>query len=194
MSGKSNSRETIVDTATRLFFTQGYHATGLNQIIKESESPKGSLYYYFPDGKEELVSECIERTRVLVLQKLNDCFTNESNAATAIQAFILSVGEDAVQFEFEGLIPFGFWMSVETSCISEKLRVTCQSVFKDWEDLIAKKLQEEEMDMVKSSEVASIVISLLEGALIITLTKRDKSPLVTASKYVTHFIQSAKVL
>ena len=192
MSGKSNSRETIVGTAARLFFTQGYHATGLNQIVKESESPKGSLYYYFPDGKEELVTECIERTRVLVLQKLNQCFSNTSNAAEAIQAFILSVGEDVVRSEFKGFIPFSFWSAVETSCISDKLRTTCQSVFKDWEGLIAKKLQAEEMDMVKSIEVASIVISLLEGALIISLTNRDEKPLITASKYAANFIHTAK--
>ncbi|WP_245699972.1 TetR/AcrR family transcriptional regulator [Paenibacillus glacialis] len=188
MTKKSNSREMIVDTASRLFFTQGYHATGLNQIIKESDCPKGSLYYYFPEGKEGLASECIEHTRVVVLEKLNQCFANASNAVEAIQAFIQSVGEEAVESQFEGFMPFSFWAAVETSCISMNLRTDSQAVFKDWQDLIALNLQKEGMVEVKSVEVASMVLSLLEGALILTLTNRNEQTLMSASKYVAYLI------
>lgn len=189
MLEKSNSRDAIVNIATRLFSTQGYHATGLNQIVKESHSPKGSLYYYFPKGKEELASECIARTRVVVLQKLNQCFIDTSSAEEALQLFIRSVGEEAVESQFEGCIPFSFWTAVETSCVSEQLRLDSQAVFKDWQDLIAMKLEQEGMETVKSTEVASIVLSLLEGALILTLTNRDEKPLITASKYVSYLLK-----
>lgn len=78
MSNKPNAREAIVDTASRLFFTQGYHATGLNQIIKDSESPKGSLYYYFPHGKEELALTCINRTSEEVARLLRHYMESEA--------------------------------------------------------------------------------------------------------------------
>ena len=48
MGSKMNTREKILTTAAFLFQKNGYHATGLNEIIKESGTPKGSLYYYFP--------------------------------------------------------------------------------------------------------------------------------------------------
>ena len=53
MGNKIDTREKILMTASQMFFSNGYHATGLNAILKKSESPKGSLYYYFPNGKEE---------------------------------------------------------------------------------------------------------------------------------------------
>jgi TetR/AcrR family transcriptional repressor of lmrAB and yxaGH operons len=43
-------RQQIIEKTSELLDRQGYHATGLNQIVAESETPRGSLYYYFPAG------------------------------------------------------------------------------------------------------------------------------------------------
>ncbi len=55
----STTRQQIIEKTSELFERQGYHATGLNQIVSESETPRGSLYYYFPEGKEELAAEAV---------------------------------------------------------------------------------------------------------------------------------------
>ena len=59
MSSKETSREKILEAATLLFHLKGYHATALSEILKESGAPKGSLYYHFPNGKEQLAIEAI---------------------------------------------------------------------------------------------------------------------------------------
>ncbi|MCC5906450.1 MAG: helix-turn-helix transcriptional regulator [Balneolaceae bacterium] len=46
-------------TAARLFHQQGFHQTGINQIIKEAEIARGSLYQHF-SGKDELCVEYLE--------------------------------------------------------------------------------------------------------------------------------------
>jgi AcrR family transcriptional regulator len=53
MQADSSVREQIITTATRLFLSQGYHQTGINQIIEEAGVAKASLYYHFP-SKEDL--------------------------------------------------------------------------------------------------------------------------------------------
>ena len=55
-------RDEVIAATGRLLELQGYHATGLNQIIRESGAPKGSLYYYFPEGKGALAAEAIEQS------------------------------------------------------------------------------------------------------------------------------------
>ncbi|UUZ80779.1 TetR/AcrR family transcriptional regulator [Paenibacillus sp. P26] len=59
MERSLSARERLIQATSNLIELQGYHATGLNQIIKEGGAPKGSLYYYFPNGKEELVAESV---------------------------------------------------------------------------------------------------------------------------------------
>jgi AcrR family transcriptional regulator len=59
MPRTSDAREKALETAERLFRTQGYTATGLTQILEESGSPKGSFYFHFPGGKEQLAREVL---------------------------------------------------------------------------------------------------------------------------------------
>ena len=184
MSNKPNSREAILDTASRLFFTQGYHATGLNQIIKDSDSPKGSLYYYFPRGKEELALTCIHRTSEVVAQKLRYHIQNSESTVEAMTEFILGMAKDAVETSFEGVVPFSFWLAVETSCISEELRMACQAVFKDWQEVVLLRLTEDGVEEHAAADKASSLISLFEGALLQTLTFRNEQPLLSAAKMV----------
>lgn len=184
MSNKPNTREAILDTASKLFFSQGYHATGLNQIIKDSDSPKGSLYYYFPHGKEELALTCINRTSEIVAQKLKHHVETCKNAAEAMEEFIVGMAKVAVESSYEGIVPFSFWLAAETSCISEELRTACKSVFRDWQEVIKRRLLEEGMEEKNAADKASVVISLFEGALLQTLTFRDEQPLLAAAKVI----------
>ena len=54
-------RKQIVDTASDLFYRQGYNATGINQIIEEAQIAKSSLYQHFP-SKEDLLVEYLSVT------------------------------------------------------------------------------------------------------------------------------------
>lgn len=48
------TRTKLVETTAALLHLHGYHAVGLNRILAESGTPRGSLYFHFPGGKEEL--------------------------------------------------------------------------------------------------------------------------------------------
>ncbi|MDR9854886.1 TetR/AcrR family transcriptional regulator [Paenibacillus sp. VCA1] len=184
MAGKTNSRESIVETASRLFSTQGYHGTGLNQIIKESHCPKGSLYYYFPEGKEELARECIEQIKRKVSGKWEEAFDRYASPAKAIQHHIEMMAEDAEHSNFEGFTPLSFWNAVETSSVSLSLREACQAAIDEWRMLVTRRLQSAGLDTRRAEETATVVLSMLEGSLIIAMTNRDTGPIRIASKYM----------
>src|ERR1700748_2614267 len=50
----------ILDTAERLFYTQGYNSTGINQVIEEADIAKASLYKHF-QSKTDLMVAYLER-------------------------------------------------------------------------------------------------------------------------------------
>ncbi|HEY8491429.1 MAG TPA: helix-turn-helix domain-containing protein, partial [Dehalococcoidia bacterium] len=60
MSRPTDSRQRMIRAMSRLMQRQGFHATGLNQVLAESGAPKGSLYFHFPGGKEQLAAEAVQ--------------------------------------------------------------------------------------------------------------------------------------
>jgi AcrR family transcriptional regulator len=60
---EQGAKERILNTASELFYQQGYQATGINQIIEEAGIAKASLYQHFP-SKEALLTEYLLRTRL----------------------------------------------------------------------------------------------------------------------------------
>lgn len=192
MNEKSNVKEQIVGTAARLFFSQGYHATGLNQIIKESSTPKGSLYYYFPEGKEELALECIQKANEHILKRFELTFAEHNSTADAILQFIMDLADETEAAGYTGFLPFSLWAAVETSCISPQLRLASQAVFSDWQQILMEQFLKDGVSEEKAKDTALLVISLMEGALIISLTNQDKQPLLTAANYLSVVAKNAK--
>jgi AcrR family transcriptional regulator len=63
MKTKNGPRERVIATANRLFYEQGYTATGVNQIVEEASVAKASLYQLFRSKDELLVEYLKQRDR-----------------------------------------------------------------------------------------------------------------------------------
>jgi len=88
------TRDQIIETTGNLLEVQGCHATGLNQILKESGAPKGSLYYYFPDGKESLTVEAIERQGKLITERIKHGLAQNGDTPAVVRSFITTIARN----------------------------------------------------------------------------------------------------
>ena len=57
----SNAAQRVLDMAEHLFMKRGYNAITLRDIANELGIKQASLYYHFPDGKEQLFVAVAER-------------------------------------------------------------------------------------------------------------------------------------
>src|SRR2546428_13567979 len=56
-----DTREKILETAMRLFSTQGYSNTSLSQVAKDAQVSKALIFWHF-ENKEKLFRTAIQRT------------------------------------------------------------------------------------------------------------------------------------
>lgn len=73
----------------------GFHGTGLNELIAASGAPRGSLYYHFPGGKAEIVAAGLEIARAQTDTLLRHAFAGERPLKEKVLAlFASSMNED----------------------------------------------------------------------------------------------------
>jgi len=82
------TKESLLTTAAKLFQQKGYSATGLNEIVTESGTPKGSLYHYFPQGKLQLAIEAVNFAGININDNVAHLLSLESDPASAFQKVI----------------------------------------------------------------------------------------------------------
>ena len=180
MNNKTDSREKMLTTASRLFQLKGYNATGLNEILKESGSPKGSLYYYFPNGKEELAVEAIKLASEAIEKSIKTALEKYLNPVKAMQYNIKTIIEE---LNSEGLQDISIsLLSLETYLLSEQLREACSEAIIVMENVYAEKLIQSGFNKEKAKELGMIINLMIEGAITISVTKKDVSALLSVSK------------
>lgn len=183
MSVKESSKEKLIRTASRLFQLQGYHATGLNQITKESGAPKGSLYYHFPNGKEELAIESVQSTAAFVSKQIEAGLSSSTDAIEAIQTFITNIAERFQKEHRAGGIPIAA-IALETALISGPLRESCHSAYQQFQTAFADKLIESGFEEVRARELGIVINSMIEGACLISFTTGESEPLFLVAKQI----------
>lgn len=172
----TSARDHIIEATCALIEMQGYHATGLNQIIQESGSPKGSLYYYFPGGKEALVSEALERTGAAVLTRIQNSLASVPAAAEAVGAFLhqLAYHVEASGYRQGGPITT---VALETASISERLRTECAAIYESWRAAFAAKLTDGGMEAARAARLSLLILACIEGGIILSRTRLSGDPL-----------------
>jgi AcrR family transcriptional regulator len=96
-----DTKKNILDTASRLFYHQGYNNTGINQIIEEAGVAKASLYQHFK-SKEDLLMEYLEVVFEQTMQRLRDAAAKKSVASERISAIFKFVSEYTNSKDFCG--------------------------------------------------------------------------------------------
>jgi TetR/AcrR family transcriptional repressor of lmrAB and yxaGH operons len=184
----SSSREQIIEAASQLIETQGYHATGLNQIIQESGAPKGSLYYYFPEGKEELASEAVQHTGKRVTERIRSTLDASSAPAEAVRRFILTVAHHVAASEYRAGGPITT-VALESAVTSPRINAACQEVYATWRQAFAEKLIEGGLTPRRSHRLAALIISALEGAIVLSRTEHSPAPLEAVAEEIAALLQ-----
>src|SRR5437868_6972346 len=99
------TRERIVEASAELFRRQGYAATGVKQIVTEAQAPFGSLYHFFPGGKEQLGAEAIRTSGALYEQLIPAVFDPAPDPVTGVRDFFAGAAEHLRETDYADACP-----------------------------------------------------------------------------------------
>jgi TetR/AcrR family transcriptional repressor of lmrAB and yxaGH operons len=157
---------------------QGYHATGLNQIIEASQTPKGSLYHYFPGGKEELAVEALRLAAADLGAKIRFAVDNSPNAIGALRMMGAYMITRLQNSSFSEACPIAT-VALETAHDSEHLQAACSEAYYGMQSIIHDALIQDGFTPEQAGPLASLVVCSHLGSLLLSRTHQTTTPIET---------------
>ena len=186
----TDTREHMIETTASLVHRQGFYGTSLNEILLESGAPRGSLYYHFPGGKEELVLEAARQGVAMVTKLLKEVLTDSPDPAGGVRAFV----EAAAHMLRDSGYVFGCPVApiVLDSPESSALAEVCQEALEEWQQVLVEGLGSGGIERGRAESLATVVVCGLEGGLILARARRDIAPLDAVAEELASMVRSAR--
>ena len=168
------ARIRLIETTARLLQTQGYHNTGLNQIVSESAAPKGSLYHYFPGGKVDLAVAAIEHSARNTAQLLAALSMAQPTALLGVTAVIDHFIAEFESSAFQKGCPIAT-VTLEQAALDDQIQVACAAAYALWQRGLEAWLTA--LKVPNAAFLAEHLLVLIEGAMLLSRAQRDCAPL-----------------
>jgi TetR/AcrR family transcriptional regulator, lmrAB and yxaGH operons repressor len=178
MPRPDRSRTALIDSAATLFRRQGYAATGLSQILEEANIKPGSLYHHFPQGKQQLAAAVVDSAGGDIEQLLRRFLAGGRPVADIVDRWVdlLIAGLAGDPRDGCPIEP----IATESVNASPLVRAASARAFRGWCGAIEDRLRSDGWPVAAAKQVAIAVISLIEGALILSRIAGDPGALNAA--------------
>lgn len=177
----------------RLLRKQGFAATGLNQLVAESGAPKGSLYHYFPGGKDEVAVEAIILAGSLVHGTLEGLRHTEQRPADLIRAYGSLLEGWMKKSGYSDGCPITTTL-LEVATEKPEIAAVGREAFSAWQAVFATALRDDGVAASRADNLALAAIMMIEGALILSRVARDPHPIRIATGEIAALFERASSL
>lgn len=170
------TKKRLVMAALDAFHAQGYRATGIAQLVEGSGFPRGSLYFHFPQGKEEVATAAIALATDGIGASIDAAFGASPDPAGAFRRVAEGL---AAELEASGYLrgcPVTT-VALEVGDDVPDLRAACAQSYADWTARIARHLAASGFPPARAERLATFALSAIEGALVLARTRRSRAPL-----------------
>ncbi|MEU9354245.1 TetR/AcrR family transcriptional regulator [Streptomyces griseoloalbus] len=185
-------RERMVFSAAQLIRREGVASTGMREVAAHAEAPRGSLQHYFPGGKEQLVNEAVGWAGRYAGDRVAR-FLAALPQPTPGGLFAEMVRQWTDEYESTG---FGGGCPVAAATVdragsAESTRAAAAAAFARWTGAVARALSDMGVPAERAEPLATLMISSLEGAILLARAERDVRPLTTVSRELGPLLDAA---
>jgi TetR/AcrR family transcriptional regulator, lmrAB and yxaGH operons repressor len=182
------TRARMIQTTADLMQKQGYHGTGLSQILAESGAPKGSLYFHFPGGKEELACAALTESGAQWRALLQAEIADVRDPRAAITGVCKALADELERSKFQNGCPIAT-VALEAATASDAVQATCAEQYRMWQRLIEDRLAALGLPERTAADLATMLLSAIEGAMLLARVHRSREPLERVGRVLSNMLK-----
>ena len=185
-----DTRTRIREAAALLFRRDGYSATGLKRIAAESGAPFGSIYHFFPGGKQQLAEDAVRTSGAAYQQLVLGLLGSVADPLESLANAFRVAADDLAASDYADACPIAT-LALEVASSNEPLRLATAEVFEGWVVAGVEWFGRWTPDQAEARWLAQSMIMLLEGAFVLSRASRDPEPLLAAGRAMVELARSA---
>jgi AcrR family transcriptional regulator len=184
------TRERLVRAAIDLFREQGFHATGISEILWKADARRSSLYHHFPGGKDELATAAITLAGEEYWERVEATWDAQADAVRGVRE-VFEVAADRLEAtDYAEICPIAT-IALDVAGTRNELRMAVARVFEEWLDSASRRLiLAGASDNVATASSHTIIV-MLEGAFLLCRTLKDAAPMRDAAGVAATLVRTA---
>jgi len=186
----TGTKDRIMEASAELFRRNGYTGTGLKQIVAAANAPFGSLYHFFPGGKEQLGEEVIRSSGMMYLQLFDIFFAPAPDLLSGVEAFFAGAAETLRETDYADACPIAT-VALEVASTNEPLRKATADVFTAWIEGGTQGFARFGLTEDAARRFTISLVTSLEGAFVLSRALRSTEPLEAAGATVVTAAKAA---
>ncbi|MGW5615078.1 TetR/AcrR family transcriptional regulator [Streptomyces sp. NPDC003877] len=185
-------RERMVFSAAQLIRRDGVVSTGLREVAVEAAAPRGSLQHYFPGGKTQLVDEAVGWAGRYAAGRVARYLAAlpEPTPSGLFAAMVRQWTDEYEAAGFAGGCPVAA-ATVDCAESAPSTRQAASAAFTAWTSAVAAALVETGVPGERADQLATLMISALEGAILLARAERDVRALTTVARELGPLLDAA---
>ena len=184
------TRDRIIVATNELFRRHGYNGTSLSQISRTSDATIGSIYHFFPGGKQALAAAVIHTTGAVYRELFESIAADAEDPVSAYRDFFIGAAAVLNKNDFIDPCPIGT-VAREVANTSEVLRAAALAAFTSWIDSATRHLRRAGVPRPEAEELATLFVTTVEGMFVLARTQRSTAALLTSGRHLTSLVERA---
>ena len=169
-----SSRERTVRSAALLFRERGVGGTGMRDVVEHAGTPRGSLQYYFPGGKEQLLGEAMKWMAERAARPLHAALAADEpqTPRQVVHGLLDRFRELLTVTDYRGGCPIVAGVA-DASWDSPAVTEAAREAFAMWLAPLQEALLRGGLPTERAARLALVVVSAAEGAVVLSRARRD---------------------
>ncbi len=175
----------MLEAAITLLRSGGLWAAGINDIVRESAAPKGSVYHHFPGGKLQIAGEALDAYGERVRSVIGQALGSRQAAPDKVRALFDAFARRAAEGGFQRSCAVGT-VSLDLDGDTAPLRVVLADALGAWQAEIA--CHFDLGSPARTRAYAGLLLTAIEGAYVRSRAEASPQPFREAGEWLATLV------
>ena len=184
---RGSTRRNMLISAAEVMRERGAAGVTIDEVLARSGAPRGSVYYHFPDGRNQLLTEALQFAGDTITAVIDDAA--EQGYIVLVRRFVEFWERTLIESDFTAGCPV-VAAAIGSSDDVPALTAIASNILDRWRDALTRAFTADGFDATDAVSLAWTSIASLEGAVVLCRSAKSVDPLRAVVEQIEFLIMS----